>query len=57
MLHFIFCFSINDVRGWGWEIGAMCHGFMIRGQQTCVEDIMDALLLPLGWKCQLIDHR
>ena len=30
---------------------------MIRGQQTCMEHVMDALLLPLGWQRQLINHR
>ena len=34
----------------------MFHGFMIRGQQACVEHVMDTFLLPLGWQGQLIDH-
>ena len=35
----------------------MFFSFMIRGQQVCVEHIVDTFLLPLGWQCQLIDHR
>ena len=34
----------------------MFFGLMIGSQQACMKYIVDALLLPLGWQCQLIDH-
>jgi hypothetical protein len=48
-LHFILRFSFDDVWGWSWEVGPVFLGFVIRGQQVCVEHVVDMLLLPLGW--------
>ena len=40
-LHFEFFFSIDQVRGWPRVVGSVLTRFTIRGQQTCVEYVMD----------------
>jgi hypothetical protein len=56
VIHFVLHFSFYDVR-WGCrEVGAMCHCFMIGGQQTGMEDIMNVFLSPLGREFKLINH-
>ena len=40
LINFIFFFGINHVGRSG-EVGSMCVGFLIRGKEGGVEDIMD----------------
>ena len=43
-INFILFFGINHVRRRLGEVGSMCVGFLIRGKEGGVEDIMDFLL-------------
>jgi hypothetical protein len=53
-LDFKFFFPINDVWGRPWIVIPILLGFVIGGQQTSVEDVMNG---P-GWRqCELIRHR
>ena len=40
-LHLELLFSVDEVRGWPRVIGPVLIGLLIRGQQTCVEYVMD----------------
>ena len=53
-LNFVFFFPIDKVRWWSCEIWSVELGFMIRGQQVCMENVM---YLPLRQKLQLISDR
>ena len=41
LINFILLFGINHVRRRLGEVGSMCVGFLIRGKEGGVEDIMD----------------
>ena len=41
LLEFIFLFSVNNVRGWHWEISTVGFIFFIRGEEGSMEDWMD----------------
>ena len=51
---FVFFFPIDKVRRGFGEVRSVELGFMIRGQEVCMEDIV---YLPLQRKCQLISDR
>jgi hypothetical protein len=53
VFYLVFFISINQVRGWPREVGAMSTRFAIRGQQGRVEDIMDG---PGLGQVELIGH-
>ena len=40
-LHLELLFSVDKVRGWPRVVGPVLIGLLIRGQQTCVEYVMD----------------
>jgi hypothetical protein len=40
-LHFVLCFSFNDVRRGHCEVWAMCGGFGVRGEERGVEYVVD----------------
>ena len=40
-LDFVFFGVFDKVRRWPRVVGPMLYGFAIRGQQGCVEDVMD----------------
>ena len=54
LFDFVLLLSINKVRRGFRKVGSMELGFMIRGQQVCMEDIM---YLPLQREYQLISDR
>jgi hypothetical protein len=41
VFYLVFFISVDQVRGWPREVGAMGVSLAIRGQQGCVEDVMD----------------
>ena len=41
LINFVLFFSINHVGRRLGEVGSMCVGFLIRGKEDGVEDIMD----------------
>ena len=41
LINFILFFGINHVRRGLGEVGSMCVGFLIRGKEGGMEDIMD----------------
>jgi hypothetical protein len=41
VLYLVLFISVDQVRGWPCEVGAMGISFVIRGQQGRMEDIMD----------------
>ena len=54
LFDFVFFFSIDKVRRWSGKVRSVELGFMIRGQQVCMEDVV---YLPLRGKRQLISDR
>jgi hypothetical protein len=50
LFHFIFFFSINQIRGRLRKVGTVCWHFNIGHQKTGVKDGMDT---PLGWEFEL----
>jgi hypothetical protein len=53
VFHLVLFISVDQVRGWPREVGAMSASLAIRGQQGCVEDVMDG---PGLGKVELISH-
>ena len=53
-LDFVFFGVFDEVRRWSRVVGPMFCGFAIRGQQGCMEDIMDG---PGCGELQLICNR
>jgi hypothetical protein len=41
VFYLVLFISVDQVRGWPREVGAMSVSFAIRGQQGCVEDVMN----------------
>ena len=39
--NFVFFFSVYKVRWWSEEVGAMLHGFLIGGEERCMENRVD----------------
>ena len=54
LFDFVFFFPIDKVRRRSCEIWSVELGFMIRGQQVCMEDVV---YLPLWRERQLISDR
>ncbi len=40
--HFVFFFSINEVRRWSGEVWTVCSCLVIRSQKGCVKYIMNS---------------
>ena len=53
-LDFVFFGIFDKVRRWPRVVVPMLHGFAIRGQEGCVEHVMNG---PGRWKLQLICDR
>ena len=53
-LDLVFFGIFDKVRGWPRVVGPVFYGFTIRGQEGCVEDVMDG---PGGRKLQSICDR
>jgi hypothetical protein len=50
LFHFIFFFSINQIRGRSCKVGPMCWCFSVRCQETGVKHRVNT---PLGWEFKL----
>jgi hypothetical protein len=53
-LDLVFFGIFDKVRWWPRVVSPMFHGFAIRGQEGCVEDVMYG---PGRWELQLICNR